>query len=582
MMALSLFGTVSGLEVRTYGQLPIQVADEWIALNSGELMLLNGTSAVCVSRRQTEAGILTWIGLYRPALEMTSDRGGGCVGAGIWLLNKSARGRLVVDLLTLLTDQLVGLAMSGGRFVRRISAAESSIHWHDEVGKQISQSLTDLEPTRGGVTPSDLPKAFLDASGNGSAAQLGMYAHAAQHEYAFAGYRAVFVSTDAAVAESARRCGRLAVLTPEECRVAELAHEKQTLRELIDLRGKWQEADAAKQTAIDQIGILNEELDAQHNKIIADARRTADVEHALATRIAEAQRLMERLAAADLHKTHQAETLARERKRFEETLLEQDKRLTQERQHLAQKAREQEHREQNLSNKESIHASRERNLRAREQQVEGQQNALRQAVSDVADKTRQLNAVAPRLAELNAAVSSERNRSDHFEKLSSSTMSRCAQLERRLREQEEDTSALFEDPQRAPSRSSRLWPATAGLLAGAALMYFATQFSGMAEQGRVTQSADVYMLPPPRPDYFSQRREQSGDSQAKLQDSATQADVAAKDSSVPAPSAADRKSETTSPPRDSTQSSPDPAKSSKDTKRAKKLAAASGPDSAGR
>lgn len=240
MFSLSLFGTVSGLEVRTFGPLSGVVMDEWIALNAGELRLASGSSAIVVSRRAVEAGTLTWIGLYRPAAEMTSDRGGGCMGAGVWLLNKSAPATLVLRLLGHLADQVGSLATSGGRFVRRLSSIESSVEWHDDIGREISQSLEDLPPG-GGVSAGDLPKAFLDASGTASA-WLPWFVDAAQTGAGVAAYRALLIGTDAAVVDSATRLGRLTMLVPEDVQRAQAAQASQLRRELGESHQEAQRA----------------------------------------------------------------------------------------------------------------------------------------------------------------------------------------------------------------------------------------------------------------------------------------------------------------------------------------------------
>ena len=242
MLALSLFGTVAGLEVRTFGQLPTALPDEWIALNSGDLRLQDDQGVLAVSRRKTTAGILTWIGLYRPAIEMTSDRGGGCVGAGVWVLGKVVPASPVMELLAALTDQLTTLAMSGGRFTRRISTVESAIDWREDIGRRM-RNLTDL-PLNGGLGGGDLPRAFFDASSSNSSFPLSWVIDSAQMRGGLSNFRALFVSTSRDVAESARRSGRLQILTVDTLLAAQVSAQQRAYEDLAQAQEKLQIAES--------------------------------------------------------------------------------------------------------------------------------------------------------------------------------------------------------------------------------------------------------------------------------------------------------------------------------------------------
>ena len=289
MLALSLFGTVSGLEVRTFGQMPISLSEEWVALSSGDLKLVEGSTVVAVHRRSTEAGILTWIGLYRAAIEMTSDRGGGCVGAGVWLLNKTVTAEPTLRLLNELTVQVMKLAMSGGRFMRRLSAIESSINWHDDIGRVIRQSLVDVPPGMG-LRAGDAPKAFFDARVVGATSAPAWLVDAAQAGSGFFHYRSLFVSGDDAVADSARRGGRLEMLTPEKLLKGQVTHEQEMRHEVVDAKREAQQAAQALKMEEEARRGLDEQLQGLRLRHDEALRRLREVEDENRQRVAEAGR----------------------------------------------------------------------------------------------------------------------------------------------------------------------------------------------------------------------------------------------------------------------------------------------------
>lgn len=289
MLALSLFGTVSGLEVRTFGQMPISLSDEWVALSSGDLKLAEGSTVVSVHRRSTEAGILTWVGLYRSAIEMTSDRGGGCVGAGVWLLNKAASAEPTLRLLHELTAQVTRLAMSGGRFTRRLSAIESSINWHDDIGRVIRQSLVDVSPGMG-LRAGDAPRAFFDARVVGAGSALAWLVDAAQSGSGFLHYRSLFVSADDAVVDSARRVGRLEMLTPEKLLKGQMTHEQEMQHEVVNAKREVQHAAQALKVEEEARRGLDEQLQGLRLRHDEALRRLRDVEDENRQHVAEAGR----------------------------------------------------------------------------------------------------------------------------------------------------------------------------------------------------------------------------------------------------------------------------------------------------
>jgi hypothetical protein len=383
MLALSLFGTVAGLEVRTFGQLPTPLADEWIALNSGDLRLQEGQTVVAVNRRKTNAGILTWVGLYRPAIEMTSDRGGGCVGAGVWILNKLVPAAPVLELLGALTQQLTTLAMSGGRFVRRISAVEGAIDWREDIGKRM-RNLVDLPPN-GGLGSGDLPKAFFDASAAGPSFPLGWIIDVAQKGGGLDKFRALFLSGSESVAESVRRNGRLEILTLDTLLSAQVCAEQRLYEELSQAQQRLQEVERC----------LVEESAAR----LSIDRQLAELgsSHALASRERDESNVKRRALAEELEQQRgETETLRHNWTQAERDIQSREDDLNHETALLDERNRQQ----------QLAYRQREEGLKAREDDQKRQSATLDKQVSRIAEheahlneRSRQLKAASGQLAE---------------------------------------------------------------------------------------------------------------------------------------------------------------------------------------
>lgn len=214
MLAISLIGVTPGLEVATFGSLPFQPVDDWIGISTSEIELRKQQGLYFVTRRVVDRSVLTWIGYYRSALELGGSRDGGYYGAGIWLVDKAASGDAIVHLLPLLADQVNQHAMSNGQFVKRLSAIREQIQWPDAEGKRLNQSLTALV-SEGGLSVSDLPRAYLDLSSVNHAPHLGWFFDWIQMGLPFSQFSRVMLSTDAAVTASARSLGRLQFVTPD-------------------------------------------------------------------------------------------------------------------------------------------------------------------------------------------------------------------------------------------------------------------------------------------------------------------------------------------------------------------------------
>lgn len=225
MLALSLFGVTSGLKVRTHGQdFAFNIPDEWIELSPSVLRLGPDDQVVIVSRFSTDVGVLTWVGLYRPAIEIASERTGGCFGAGFWLLGKVAQGSLMLRALGLFADQLKSLAMSDGRFVRTIESIEDSLNWHSDLGKQIQASLVNLNLGTG-LGMGDLPRAYMNLAGYSNPDYPGWMIDMAQAGAGMAEFRTVMIGTERSMAETALRGGRLTMVLPAEWFQAQAANE---------------------------------------------------------------------------------------------------------------------------------------------------------------------------------------------------------------------------------------------------------------------------------------------------------------------------------------------------------------------
>ena len=214
MLAISLVGVTPGLELATFGKLPVQLVDDWVSISTSEILLPRGKNLYVISRRIENGHILTWIAYFRHALELGGSRGGGFYGAGLWLLDKTAPGDGITNLLPQLADQVNQLAMSNGQFIKRITDIRELVQWPDAEGKRVNQSMQDIVAGVG-LGNGDLPHGYLDLSSPNDAPYLGWFLDWVQSGVAFNGFSRIIISTDPEVTASAESLKRLVVVTPE-------------------------------------------------------------------------------------------------------------------------------------------------------------------------------------------------------------------------------------------------------------------------------------------------------------------------------------------------------------------------------
>ena len=160
MIVASIFGTTDGLEVQNLPVGPglaIKLEDGAVAFASQDVVLKTDRDIFRINRREVSGKSLTWIGLYREATEIVSNRPGGYYGAGIWLYDIVVPGQLVAETLVNLADQIKNLAISGGKFTKRIADIRGSI----VPPAQVSQLLTTKKPLVTGISPNSSVNALI-------------------------------------------------------------------------------------------------------------------------------------------------------------------------------------------------------------------------------------------------------------------------------------------------------------------------------------------------------------------------------------------------------------------------------------
>jgi hypothetical protein len=106
-----------GLDIRAYNDL--------IKLNEGQLIMPRGTTGfVALARCDSQHGLLTWIGRYKPTPTNLSSRSGDHFGVGIWLLSSKVEGGYVLEVLEEKVNILENLMQASDKHswdVRRLS-----------------------------------------------------------------------------------------------------------------------------------------------------------------------------------------------------------------------------------------------------------------------------------------------------------------------------------------------------------------------------------------------------------------------------------------------------------------------------
>jgi len=129
VIIITLFGTTRGLELQHFpfgvNALHHRLEDAWIGITASQLNLRPEKNAVVVSRRSLENQLATWIGIYRPAIEMGYERPGGFYGAGAWIIDHVVDARLLIESLEEMANQIKDIAMQRNHFVKKISDARN-------------------------------------------------------------------------------------------------------------------------------------------------------------------------------------------------------------------------------------------------------------------------------------------------------------------------------------------------------------------------------------------------------------------------------------------------------------------------
>jgi hypothetical protein len=182
VIILTLFGTTTGLELVQIplAEIPasLKFENSWIEITERQIVTTADNDAFIVFRKVVGSNIVTWVGLYRPALEFGGSRSGSFYGAGAWLVDCVVDVRTLTEILKDLADQIQATAMNGNRFVKRIADARHEI----KVPSLASSLASNLSKITGGCHPSG-DTALIINSGN--AAEIIDWAQRARSAYSF-------------------------------------------------------------------------------------------------------------------------------------------------------------------------------------------------------------------------------------------------------------------------------------------------------------------------------------------------------------------------------------------------------------
>jgi hypothetical protein len=161
---LILFGTTTGLEIVEF-PLPntprVSLEPSWIEVSSSQIVLRADKDGYVVRRKISDNQVITWIGLYRPAIEIGYDRPGSFYGAGAVLVDSVVDVTRMMEVLKYLAEQIQLKAMNGDRFIRKITDIRSELVRTPD----ISSLVSNIRKISGGCHPNG-EVAFLVANGN--------------------------------------------------------------------------------------------------------------------------------------------------------------------------------------------------------------------------------------------------------------------------------------------------------------------------------------------------------------------------------------------------------------------------------
>lgn len=154
MIIPTLFGTTAGLEViqipiSSNGQ-TIQLDNVWIEISQSIATLRPNKEILVIQRKLVGTNIATWIGLYRPALEIGFDRPGSFYGAGVWVINNIIKEKPLTEILISIANQIQSLTMNNGQFIKRIAEIRAEI----KIPIQLESFIENRSKINAGCSPS--------------------------------------------------------------------------------------------------------------------------------------------------------------------------------------------------------------------------------------------------------------------------------------------------------------------------------------------------------------------------------------------------------------------------------------------
>jgi hypothetical protein len=136
MIAFTLFDVVKGFRCRHFFRLESDqrqerfsktVLEEIVKLKNNDLVLTESLGSIFVlCKRETEHGILTWVGKYSVLPRAYADRDGSYFGVGVWFLNTMLSGKETVDVLESIESRLKECISSTNRYEWDLASVRGS------------------------------------------------------------------------------------------------------------------------------------------------------------------------------------------------------------------------------------------------------------------------------------------------------------------------------------------------------------------------------------------------------------------------------------------------------------------------
>ena len=156
MIVIWLYGTTAGLELLTIGEPPVAIPKDValprdIVLDKGEIWVIRK------SRFSNHQAL--WVGVMRPAFEITYERRGSFYGAGMWLFDCRVDTAQIESILSRLSDQIRDVAQRNGRFYCRLADADAKSFFTPHDAKALLETRQDVVGT--GLSAGSSRTAFL-------------------------------------------------------------------------------------------------------------------------------------------------------------------------------------------------------------------------------------------------------------------------------------------------------------------------------------------------------------------------------------------------------------------------------------